>query len=240
MSDAVATLESVGTNVLLAVTGSVAAIKTVDICKALKGKIANIQIRICVTHSAKHFVDLFGRKEINEMNIEILEDDHEWNSWSQRGDPVVHIELRKWADIMVIAPLSANTLAKLANGICDNLVTSVFRAWNLKEKAVIVAPAMNTLMWNNPFTEQHLKTLRSLLGDRLHVIEPISKKLMCNDVGKGAMATPQTIAETAADVLLNKWLPISSPKQINRALLLVGIVFVALCLYRPQRRQQSE
>jgi phosphopantothenoylcysteine decarboxylase len=95
----------------------------------------------------------------------------------------------------VIAPLSANTLAKMANGLCDNLLvcrlhhplliyilqTCVVRAWDFK-KPLIVAPAMNTLMWDHPFTEKHLKELTSL---GVIVISPIEKLLACGDKGKG-------------------------------------------------------
>ena len=194
-----------GTNILFAVTGSVAAIKTVDICKEIQKQFNEVTIRICTTKCAMHFIDLFGINELkDEMKIEIYEDDTEWNSWKQRGDPVIHIELRKWADILLISPLSANTLAKISNGICDNLVTSIFRAWEFETKHVIVAPAMNTQMWNNPFTNQQLSKLKKMFRDKFHIIEPISKKLMCGDMGKGAMATPKTIVETTLRILQNE------------------------------------
>jgi phosphopantothenoylcysteine decarboxylase len=70
--------------------------------------------------------------------------------------------LRKWADSLLIAPLDANTLAKVANGFCDNLVSSLIRAWDQK-KPLYFAPAMNTAMWDNPLTYQHLKVLKELL-----------------------------------------------------------------------------
>ena len=66
-----------------------------------------------------------------------------------RGDPVRHIEFRHWADLLVVAPLDANTLAKFAIGLCDNFLTCLFRAWDFA-KPVILAPAMNTLMWDHP------------------------------------------------------------------------------------------
>jgi phosphopantothenoylcysteine decarboxylase len=90
---------------------------------------------------------------------------------------------------MLIAPLSANTLAKMAHGQCDNLLTCVARAWDFAHP-LIVAPAMNTLMWTHPFTEQHLSTLRSL---GVVVIPPISKVLACGDIGAGAMASVDEI-----------------------------------------------
>ena len=115
-------------------------------------------------------------------------DEEEWRDWKQVGDPILHIELRRWADCLVIAPLSANTLAKLAQGFCDNLLTCVVRplslqnyqlchltycgissassclqvrAWDF-DRPLIVAPAMNTFMWESPFTAAHLAVLRKL------------------------------------------------------------------------------
>lgn len=73
---------------------------------------------------------------LGTLGESVLTDDHEWSSWSQRGDPVLHIELRKWADICLIAPLSANTLAKIANGLADNLLTSTLRAWDFSKYCI--------------------------------------------------------------------------------------------------------
>src|SRR6266545_3338519 len=80
-----------------------------------------------------------------------------------RGDAVMHIELRKWADIFAIAPLDANTLAKLAVGLCDNCLTCVWRAWD-PARPVVLAPAMNTLMWEHPLTRRHLRQLAEVVG----------------------------------------------------------------------------
>ena len=60
-------------------------------------------------------------------------DEEEWHQWQKKGDPVLHIELRKWADLLIVAPLSANTLAKMAQGLCDNCLTSVVRAWDFSK-----------------------------------------------------------------------------------------------------------
>ena len=80
----------------------------------------------------------------------------------RRGDPVLHIALRQWADLLIVAPLDANTLAKFALGLSDNFLTCVFRAWDFS-RPVVLAPAMNTLMWQSPVTLRHL---RQLLADR--------------------------------------------------------------------------
>ena len=126
------------------------------------------------------------------MPTKVYRDADEWSAWQGRGDPVLHIELRKWADLLVIAPLSANSLAKLANGMCDNLLTCVARAWDFTKRAPIVAPAMNTMMWSHPVTDPQLKIIQSW---GYTVIPPISKTLMCKDTGIGAMAEPQTIVD---------------------------------------------
>jgi phosphopantothenoylcysteine decarboxylase len=137
----------------------------------------------------------------------------------QRNDPVLHIELRRWADALVIAPLDANTLAKLANGLADNCLTCVWRAWD-PARPVVLAPAMNTLMWEHPATARHLRQLAADAGappepagldreavpgwinhacPRLRVVAPISKRLACDDVGVGAMAeVPDIVAAVAA------------------------------------------
>jgi len=116
----------------------------------------------------------------------IYKDEDEWNSWNKRDDIVLHIELRKIAQMLLIAPLSANTLGKFANGLCDNLLSSVFRCWDIKgNKPVIVAPAMNTFMYEHPITEFQLKFLEEKLN--VKVLSTLFKRLMCGDEGYGAM-----------------------------------------------------
>ena len=136
-------------NLLLAVTGSVATVKLMELVKTIRSTFpktyinktdgstckCSIVIRIVMTENSKHFsnkADLI--KSLNEDSshkLEIYDDTDEWSMWSKMSDPVLHIELRKWADLMLIAPLDANTMAKLANGLCDNLLTCVVRAWDI-------------------------------------------------------------------------------------------------------------
>ncbi|KAF4748540.1 hypothetical protein FOZ62_009379 [Perkinsus olseni] len=151
-------------NVLLCLTGSVATIKWVALIQELtqQGAAVNLQVNIKVVASdrALHFMYLDGQTS----NVEVYTDAKEWDAWRGRGDPVTHIELRRWADVVLIAPLSANTLAKIANGIADNLLTSVVRCLDLSSEGlrkcpVYMCPAMNTMMWDNPFTREHLKVI---------------------------------------------------------------------------------
>ncbi|XP_035755290.1 phosphopantothenoylcysteine decarboxylase isoform X7 [Egretta garzetta] len=123
--------------------------------------------------------------------------------WKGRSDPVLHIELRRWADLMLVAPLDANTLAKLANGICDNLLTCVIRAWDLS-KPLLFCPAMNTAMWEHPITAQQVEQLK---GFGYTEIPCVVKKLVCGDEGRGAMAEVWTIVESVKRILEERDLP---------------------------------
>ena len=147
-----------------------------------------------VTNAAKTFADLDHLK--NHLGIGVWTDEDEWGHWKENGDPIPHIDLMKWADILLIAPLSANTLAKIAGGFADNLVTCILRAWpvaNIAAKPVFVAPAMNTHMWDHPLTTKHLNVLRDEL--HFHIIPPIPKVLACGDFGNGAMEELVNIAK---------------------------------------------
>ncbi|KAJ1496065.1 flavoprotein [Baffinella frigidus] len=142
--------------VLLGLSGSVAAIKAEELVKALS---AFADVRVVTTAKAAHF---FSPEALTAAcHVEVLTDADEWAAWQGRGDPVQHIELRRWADLFIIAPISANTLAKLAGGLCDNLLTCVARAWEYGKKPLVIAPAMNTAMWEHPATAPHLATLHS-------------------------------------------------------------------------------
>lgn len=168
--------------IILAASGSVAAIKFGVLADSLSDW---AEVRAVATKPSLHFIDRKGLP----ASVKLYTDEDEWSSWSRIGDNVLHIELRKWADAMLIAPLSANTLAKVAGGLCDNLLTCIVRAWDFS-KPIFVAPAMNTFMWTSPFTMRHLTALEDL---GVTVIPPISKRLACRDTGNGAMAEPATI-----------------------------------------------
>ncbi|XP_030432633.1 phosphopantothenoylcysteine decarboxylase isoform X4 [Gopherus evgoodei] len=99
--------------------------------------------------------------------------------WKGRTDPVLHIDLRRWADLMLVAPLDANTLAKIANGICDNLLTCVIRAWDMT-KPLLFCPAMNTAMWEHPITAHQVEQLKDFGYTE---IPCVVKRLVCGDEG---------------------------------------------------------
>lgn len=217
-------------NILLGVTGSVAAIKAPKLYYALR-EIGDI--KVVITESSKAFVSYNSFSIHDRSNI--YDDSHEWE-WKAIGDPIQHIDLKDWANIFVIAPLSANTLAKISNGICDNLLTSIFRAWPISKKNVVVAPAMNTDMWEHPITFKQLADLSQIFTSkyeltpeeylkeknntsdwccvekgiyyplqrvnyRFKVVKPVVSKLACGITGKGAMAPIEDIVKATEEML---------------------------------------
>ncbi len=218
--------------VLLGVTGSVAAIRVPALCEVLCA--GGHEVRIAATEHAFYFFDPAdldapswvpggalvedgrGSGESPAARVTVHRDRDEWPAAPyRRGDEVLHIALRSWADVLVVAPLDANTLAKFALGLSDNLLTCVFRAWDFA-KPVVLAPAMNTLMWSSPVTQRHLRMLLDDRGDgrapldwpldaadlvfarhapRIILVPPQAKRLACGDFGLGAMAEPAAIAE---------------------------------------------
>lgn len=181
-------------NILIGCTGSVATIKLPILLESLANlNEFNINLKVCLTEHAQHFIDKSSLPE----SVPVYVDVDEWNSWKNRGDPVLHIELAKWADIFLIAPLDANTMAKIANGLCDNLLTCIVRAWEMG-KTLIFCPAMNTKMYNHPITLTQRKQLQSW---GYLEIEAIEKLLMCGDTGAGAMAETSTIVTFVVNLL---------------------------------------
>lgn len=133
--------------VLVGVTGSVAAIKIPELTEKLLCCPFVSEVAIVPTETSLKFFEIqtiteIGDKFPNKV-LKVWRDADEWSMWNGRGDPVLHIDLGKWATVLIIAPLDANTLAKIANGLCDNLLTCVLRAWELKiGKPVLFCPAM--------------------------------------------------------------------------------------------------
>jgi phosphopantothenoylcysteine decarboxylase len=195
--------------IVLGVTGSVAAIRTPELVAALG--VADHEVRVVATGPATYFFDA------DELGgVPLVRDPDEWpGPRYHRDDPILHIELRRWADLLIVAPLDANTLGKFALGLSDNLLSCLFRAWDFN-RPVVLAPAMNALMWESPVTLRQLRTLLEDRGDgrqgsdwsleeantvfarhapNLILVPPQSKRLACGDVGIGAMAEVVALAE---------------------------------------------
>ncbi|KAI0197480.1 putative flavoprotein [Astrocystis sublimbata] len=173
-------------HLLLACSGSVATIKLPNIIQALSiYPSTQLSIRVILTPSASRFLAGQSKEQptisgISHLpNVDAYTDADEWKVPWVRGAGILHIELRRWADVLVIAPLSANTLAKIVGGFSDSLLTSVVRAWDpwgeldvnanannrrTRKRRIIVAPAMNTAMWRHPITAKQLRVLEDEWG----------------------------------------------------------------------------
>ena len=193
-------------HLLLASSGSVATIKLPNIVQGLS-RYNDLSIRIVLTKAAENFLagqsseqplldSLNGIKNVDG----VYRDEDEWSKPWVRGCNILHIELRRWADVLVIAPLSANSMAKMTAGLADSLLLSVVRAWDTtgeiegsRKKRIILAPAMNTAMWRHPVTRKQIQMLEEDWAvDKQHdgwieLLRPMEKTLACGDVGSGAM-----------------------------------------------------
>ena len=175
--------------ILIGITGGIAAYKICSLIRLYKKAGANV--RVVMTPSALNFVTKLTLQTLsdNEVYVENFE--------IEEYKPG-HISLCDEADIMVIAPATANTISKIANGICDNLLTSTVCAFS---KPVIIAPAMNTNMWNNPFVQENLKKLENY---GFNILNPESGFLACGTNGTGRMVEVEDIFEKTSQVFAQK------------------------------------
>ncbi len=172
-------------NVLLGVTGGIAAYKAAEIASACVKR--GHEVRVVMTTNALQFIGpatfegLTGHRVMTDTF----------------ADAMAHIELAKWADVFVIAPLTANTMAKLAMGLADDALTTIALAVP-EGTPVLLAPAMNTAMWTHPATTRNRTWLEQL--ERYSFIEPTSKRLACGDVGPGALAEVEDIVQRVTEI----------------------------------------
>ena len=166
-----------GKKILLGITGSIAAYKAVMIVRLLV--VAGAEVKIILTPSAKDFVSPLTLSTLSKNNILTeLADEHTWAN---------HVMLGRWADVMLIAPISCNTLSKMAAGLCDNLLLAAYLSATCP---VVVAPAMDEDMWLHPSTKRNIQTLISY-GNR---VIPVSKGELASGLyGEGRMAEPEMI-----------------------------------------------
>ncbi|MCU7554817.1 bifunctional phosphopantothenoylcysteine decarboxylase/phosphopantothenate--cysteine ligase CoaBC [Alteromonas sp. ASW11-19] len=172
-------------NVLLGVTGGIAAYKAPDLVRKLTAQGA--RVRVVLTRSATEFVSPMALQAVsgNPVHQHLLDADAE----AAMG----HIELAKWADILLIAPATANIMAKLANGVADDLLTTLYLATTAE---IYLAPAMNQQMWRAAPTLRNLQTLQL---DGVTVLGPDSGEQACGDVGPGRMLEPPEIVSRLQD-----------------------------------------
>lgn len=165
-------------NILLVLTGGVAIYKSLTLIRLLKK--SNYDVKCVMTESATKLINphLFISISGNIVRTDIFDN---------TTDKIIHIELTRWADLVVIAPASANIIGKLANGIADDLASTTLMASN---KDIMIAPAMNTQMWNSKAFQRNLKQIKE---DGMIIIEPNKGVLACGEEGKGKMEEPENI-----------------------------------------------
>ena len=169
-------------NILIGITSSIAAYKIPELIRMFKK--ANYDVKVVMTPEAKNFV--------TPLTLETLSSNRVYEQQFCPRDNTQHISLCSWADAFIIAPLSANTLSKIANGICDNLLTSIFCAYLGEKKPIILAPAMNCGMWENPFVQKNLETLKNA---GCKILEPEYGFLACGTENKGRLCELKKIFE---------------------------------------------
>lgn len=167
--------------ILVNITGSIAAYKSAYLISKLVQN--NFDVQAVVTESSLKF--------IGEATLEGLTGKPVLKDLFENGKMMSHINLIKWADIILVCPASANTINKMANGIADNLVTSLFLA-HTWDKPFLIAPAMNTAMYKHPATQKSLAKLKSM---GVNVLPTIEGYLACGDVGEGKLLDPDKIYE---------------------------------------------
>ncbi|ENX52540.1 MULTISPECIES: bifunctional phosphopantothenoylcysteine decarboxylase/phosphopantothenate--cysteine ligase CoaBC [Acinetobacter] len=171
-------------NIILAVTGGIAAYKSAILVRRLKD--FGFDVRVVMTHGAQAFITplTFQALSGNPVHTELLDPEAEAG--------MGHIELARWADLVLVAPASCDTIAKFANGLADDLLSTLYLA---TKAPVWVAPAMNQQMWAAKATQRNLQTL---VEDGVHVIMPDAGEQACGDVGLGRMPEPEDLARQVA------------------------------------------
>ena len=188
-------------HIVVGITGGIAAFKT---CQMVSDLTKKYEVQVIMTPHATNFIHpltfetLTGRK--------CLTDTFDRNFSYE----VEHISVAKWADAFVVAPATANVIAKFAHGICDDMLTTTFLACKAPK---VIAPAMNTNMYDNPITHQNLQSLRSL---GMQIVEPVSGLLACGDTGRGKMADIDIIEE-AVEMALHGDKPLAGRRVLVTA-----------------------
>ena len=174
-------------NVALGVSGGIAAYKAVEVLRGLQK--AGCVVRVAMTKRACEFVQPLTFRALSGAHV--IVDDYA----PDNPDPIAHITFSQTCDLLVVAPATANIIAKFANGVADDFLTSTYLACNAP---VLIAPAMNTTMWQHPATQRNLERLRA---DGIHLLEPDAGEMACGTIGPGRLSEPDRIVAAALELL---------------------------------------
>lgn len=191
-----------GKNILVGITGGIAAYKICELIRMFKR--ANADVKVVCTPNALNFVTKLTFQTISQNDVAV-------EQFEIKDFKPEHISYADEADVFVIAPATANTISKISNGIADNLLTSIAAAF---KKPIILAPAMNTNMWNNPFVQENLK---KLINHGCISISPESGYLACGVNGEGRLASLDKIFDRTVEILLAQNKPLKGQKIVVTA-----------------------
>ena len=205
--------------ILIGVSGSISAYKALDVVRGLTKN--GHEVKVIVTSGATKFVVPEVFLYLGALELFKPEDDFKYPSSYKEVDklernPILHIDLARWADQFAILPLSANTLSSLNQGSANDLLTSVFLATN-DETPIVLYPAMNQSMLKNPLVQRNLNSLRESLSN-VYVIEPDSGLLACGEEGSGKLPDVDKIIETLPFINTHKKRPVNKP--VNKKVLI--------------------
>jgi phosphopantothenoylcysteine decarboxylase / phosphopantothenate---cysteine ligase len=175
------------TNIALGVCGGIAAYKAVEVLRGLQK--AGCTVRVAMTKRACEFVQPLTFRALSGSHVVV--DDYA----PDNPDPIAHITFSQTADLLIVAPATANIIAKFANGVADDFLSSTYLACSAP---VLIAPAMNTSMWEHPATQRNLNQLRA---DGVHIVEPDAGEMACGTIGPGRLSEPERIVRAALEIL---------------------------------------
>ena len=177
----------VAKKIALGVSGGIAAYKAAEVLRGLQT--AGCNVRVAMTRRACEFVQPLTFRALSGAHV--IVDDYA----PDNPDPIAHITFSQTVDLLLIAPATANIIAKFANGVADDFLTSTYLA---SSAPVMIAPAMNTRMWHHPATQRNLDRLRA---DGVHIIDPDEGEMACGTVGPGRLSQPDRIVAAALELL---------------------------------------
>jgi phosphopantothenoylcysteine decarboxylase/phosphopantothenate--cysteine ligase len=174
-------------NIALGVCGGIAAYKAVEVLRGLQR--AGCAVRVAMTKRACEFVQPLTFRALSGSHVVV--DDYA----PDNPDPIAHITFSQTADLLIVAPATANMIAKFANGVADDFLSSTYLACYAP---VLIAPAMNTTMWEHPATQRNLERLRA---DGVHIMQPDAGEMACGTIGPGRLSEPERIVAAALEIL---------------------------------------
>jgi phosphopantothenoylcysteine decarboxylase / phosphopantothenate---cysteine ligase len=174
-------------NIALGVCGGIAAYKAVEVLRGLQR--AGCTVRVAMTKRACEFVQPLTFRALSGSHVVV--DDYA----PDNPDPIAHITFSQTADLLIVAPATANIIGKFANGVADDFLSSTYLACYAP---VLIAPAMNTTMWEHPATQRNLEQLRA---DGVHIMQPDAGEMACGTIGPGRLSEPERIVAAALEIL---------------------------------------